>query len=430
MANILIVAKGSYGDMFPIYAIALLLKDRGHDLTIATNIANKGAALSMGFRVLEIDQPVHVVTHIKSDKLRRLLAGHSSFIKSFMYTAIETEYENLLPAAEDSDLIIGNQQAHTAAMVKEKTATPWVYCVASPLALLATHQNPSLFPWVHHLQKLSMESEPLQKLCVGIGRGLARLLMRNITAFRRRLGLNTRHHPAFEAMHSTDLNLLLTSPALINGQQGLPPHTYLTGFTWFEPEFLTTPAKQERVQSFLDAGPRPVVFALGGDKRSNPGSYFDESIKACKMLGLRGIIVAAERFHDRLSSDDSILVTSYVPYSILFRNALAVVHSGGIGTIGWCIRYGLPSLLAPSSVDQFDNAYRAYRAGVADLLPRRHYSARRVAQALDKLLRNQERKRFLERISETVATENGAGIAVNKIEALLGEILEKPKARR
>ena len=114
------IAKGTYGDMFPMYAIAKSLKKRGYELTIATNAANVDAVLSLGFHVLRIDKPDRVILRNGFDKFLYKIAGNSWFIKTFLLSSIETEYEILLQAAEEYDLLIGNQLAYTGSMVKEK----------------------------------------------------------------------------------------------------------------------------------------------------------------------------------------------------------------------------------------------------------------------------------------------------------------------
>ena len=44
----------------------------------------------------------------------------------------------------------------------------------------------------------------------------------------------------------------------------------------------------------------------------------------------------------------------------------AVVHHGGIGTSARCLRAGVPQLIAPWGVDQWDNSMRLVRGGIGD----------------------------------------------------------------
>lgn len=425
MASILIVAKGTYGDIFPLYAIALELQRRGHDLLFATDSHNAVAAAEMGLKIALFDVPppsgeTPVRPNGMFDALFDRLLSTSNYLRMFRKETIEREYANLLPLAREADVVIGNQQAYSAAVVREALGAPWIYCAASPVALLTSYRQSALFPGVHRLQAISMDSLLLQRFAIGLGRTLSRTSMRNVTKKRQSLGLPSKRHPAFEAMFSERLNLLLASPLLFDPEQEWPEATRLTGYAWFEAGFMRDDGKAAELDAFLRAGPPPVVFTLGGNRRIHPGSYFHESIEACRLLDLRCIIVAAKRFHDTIPQSDAVLVTGYLPYAKLFRHAAAVVHSGGIGTIGLTLRYGIPSLLIPYSLDQFDNAHHAVRHGFAKSMPIRKYRAAHVADALDGLLKDGKLLARLQTAAETVAAEDGTKSACDAIEETLG----------
>ena len=423
MAHILIVAKGAYGDLFPIYSVALALQREGHKLTFATDMYNLAAATELGLNATALDRHDSSLKRRYSrgpiDLIYSWATNGSRYYRAFRRDAIENEYRNLLPLARKADLIIGNQQAYTAAIVREELDKPWVYCVASPIALLSSHGQPALFPGVQRLQALSMESDMLQRFSIWMGRTLSRILMYNFTQKRQRLGLSSKRHPAFEAMYSEQLNLLLASPTLFSPEQVWPDMTHIAGYTWFEAPFMNDAETTAKLRVFLEAGPRPVVFTLGGNRRINPGTYFHESIEACRLLGLRCVIVASKRFHDTLPQNENVLPISYLPYSTLFKHAAAVVHSGGIGTIGLALRYAVPSLLVPFSLDQFDNVYRATRSGFARSLPARKYRAKNVARALEDLLNDEELRKRLQKNVPIVTTENGTEMACDAIKKLL-----------
>jgi len=82
----------------------------------------------------------------------------------------------------------------------------------------------------------------------------------------------------------------------------------------------------------------------------------------------------------------SILTWDYLPFSELFPWAAAIVHQGGIGTTAQALRAGRPMLVVPFPHDQFDNAARVTRLGVARTLPRPRLSAGRLTRELAALL--------------------------------------------
>jgi len=59
------------------------------------------------------------------------------------------------------------------------------------------------------------------------------------------------------------------------------------------------------------------------------------------------------------------LHVSHAPFSALLPRLSALVHHGGIGTSAQALAAGIPQLVVPFAHDQFDNAARLHRLGVA-----------------------------------------------------------------
>jgi UDP:flavonoid glycosyltransferase YjiC (YdhE family) len=220
-------------------------------------------------------------------------------------------------------------------------------------------------------------------------------------------------------MYSSELNLLMTSPELVPAQPDWPRGTIVTGFAWFDPPFLGGDDQEQAIASFAQAGPPPIVFAPGGSTRVDPGRFFEQSVAAANLLGRRAIVVAAKKFHDRFTPQDDVLVTGYFPYARLFRHAALVVHSAGIGALGWAARFGVPSLLVPSEWDQFDNARRAQRTGLGRVLDVRHYTAERIAAAIRRTESDPQVAQGLSRLVPILSAEDGVKVACAAVESLL-----------
>lgn len=421
MAQVLIVGKSGYGDMFPMFAIAQALKSKGHVVSIAAEGHHQHAATYLDVPLIKLDASGSADKAGASRAAFPGLRGMSEIFRTLSPYSLEAEYETLLAVADDYDLIVGNQVAFAGSLVSRKLKKPWVYCAPSPLAI-PSWNDPPLFPYIHRLQTHSMDSPQTQRPYIALARGVSRLMMSSIVRLEKRLGIWSGRHPRFEGMYSDRLNLLLTSPLLLTPQPDWPENTVLTGFTWFEPGFMRSEEKLLALARFVAAGSPPVVFALGGSKRTRPGKFFTESIKACKLLGIRAILVAADRFHAELPRSPDILVTGYLPYSELLGNASALVHSGGIGAIGWSLRFGIPSLLVPSEWDQYDNAHRAFRQKLATVMNQEDYTAAKIASHLEKLLGDKERLQLLQSYSERLREEDGAAVACARIESVLEEI--------
>jgi len=131
-----------------------------------------------------------------------------------------------------------------------------------------------------------------------------------------------------------------------------------------------------QLQAFVEGGPAAVVFTAGTANTTSE-SFYAESADACERLGLRGILVAGQRSQLPDTLPANVIHTPYAPFSELFPLSAAVVHHGGIGTVSQALKAGIPQLVRPMAYDQFDNASRACRLGVAaELLPRAYRGAR------------------------------------------------------
>lgn len=411
MSRLLIVAKGSFGDVFPLFAVARALQERGHQVTFAVPEKHLANLAALELEALPLPRPPAAATAGLPGWLRRPLDR----ILSINNAGLEREYDALAAAAATADLIVGNQIAFVAGILAECLGKPWVYCAISPLAVYSAADPPS-FPGLHALPG---RPGPLRaRLEYHLARMASRPWGRDMVRLRRQRGLPDRGHPLFEGKFSPHLNLFLCSPELAPPQADWPDHTYQTGFCWLEPDFLGRPGDRAALADFLARGPAPVVLTLGSDSRSRPGRFYDIGIQACRRLGLRAILVADPRLHDSLPRGDDLLVTGFLPYSCLAPAALAVVHSAGIGTLGWCLRHGTPSIVSPGAEDQFDNARRAERLGIASLIPRPLLTADRLAATLASLV--DARGAWPDAATRAVAREDGAAAACLWIETLLG----------
>jgi UDP:flavonoid glycosyltransferase YjiC (YdhE family) len=116
---------------------------------------------------------------------------------------------------------------------------------------------------------------------------------------------------------------------------------------------------------------------------------------------------------------EGVAAFDYAPFSVIFARSAAVVHQGGIGTMGQTLRSGRPMLVVPFAHDQPDNARRAKGLGVARLVYPRAYSARRVAGHLRALLEEPGYRDRAGEVAKLVRSEDGVGSACDAIEELL-----------
>jgi UDP:flavonoid glycosyltransferase YjiC (YdhE family) len=120
-----------------------------------------------------------------------------------------------------------------------------------------------------------------------------------------------------------------------------------------------------------------------------------------------------------LASSDTTLACSvqHAPYSLVFRHACVVIHSGAIGATAETLRAGKPMLVVPASAaDQPDNAFRVVRLGVARTLTMSAYTADAATASLGTLLSDPqylEKAKFAE---QQIRQEQGTAYAADLIE--------------
>jgi rhamnosyltransferase subunit B len=138
------------------------------------------------------------------------------------------------------------------------------------------------------------------------------------------------------------------------------------------------------LEEFLAAGPPPVVFTPGS--AATLPEFFRESVKACRLAGLRSLLVTL--YPDQLPSElpSDVRSFSYLPFSQILPRCAAITYHGGIGTMAQAIRAGIPHLVVPHSHDQPDNGFRIERLGLGSCVPPRRYRASGMAATLRRLV--------------------------------------------
>lgn len=420
MSRILMIAKGSFGDLFPMMAIAQALMERGHEVAFAAEqrylkLLRGRGYIRVALNPVGAQEPQPKKPH---SRLRKWLG--KNIIATSIRDSLDHEFTLLAAHAEWAELVIGNQMAFATSILAEAHDKPWAFCAISPMAIYS-NDDPSLFPVLHRHPLAKMDWPWLRRLEYGIARTVTRYWDGEIRRQRRRHGLPERGHPLFEGNFSPYLNLLVCSPQLLDRQADWPANTVLGGFTWFEARWQGVHWRRNRVRSFMEDGAPPVVVGLGAESRTDPGRFYHVCAQACRKLGLRMVAVAPQNLHYLLPKGEDICVSDFVPYSQLFDKALLVIHSAGVGTLAWCLRFGRYSIVSPGGADQFDNAARAQRRGFATVVPRHRFDEAHVEAALSRHLEDatwQERSR---EVAEAVAAEDGAQVSCDHIEQLLAD---------
>jgi UDP:flavonoid glycosyltransferase YjiC (YdhE family) len=238
-----------------------------------------------------------------------------------------------------------------------------------------------------------------------------------VDRLRAELGLPLGKHPMIEGQFSPHGTLALFSRVLARPQADWPPNVTVTGTSFYNgPEPLDT-----QLDEFVAAGEPPVVFTLGTSAVGAAGRFYHESAAAAAKLGVRAVMLTGGFAQNRPEVlPPNVLLVDRAPHQLLLPRATVVVHQCGAGTTAQALRSGHPMLLVPHGHDQFDNARRVRKLGVARTLLPSEYRAERVARELRALLQEPSYRERAAAVSIVVREERGAEAAAAAIERLFG----------
>lgn len=207
-----------------------------------------------------------------------------------------------------------------------------------------------------------------------------------INALGSELGLAPIRRWANEWLHSPDGIIGVWNDWFAPLQPDWPANVSLCGFIASE---TAEREPDDSLRAFVEAGSPPIVFTFGSGNRFSR-QLLKQSAIAARFLGRRAILLARTETADAPRSQNLFRAT-YAPFTWLLPRCAAIVHHGGIGTVGAGLAAGIPQFIASGLVfDTLDHAIRLTRLGVADHLPAWRYRSNTVAKRLSALLNDMQ----------------------------------------
>jgi rhamnosyltransferase subunit B len=417
--RIVLATWGSLGDLHPYLAVALRLAARGHEPVVATSRIHRAKVEREGIRFAPLGPHLEPT---ETELLRRAMdprRGSEFLIRDVLYPYTQSAVREAMQAIERADLVVTHTVAFGAQLAAEKTGIPWLSGNLAPAGFFSAYDPPVLPPYVW-MGRLFALGPFVGRAMRALGRAVTRRWLAPIRAARVELGLPPDRDPLFDSQFSSRGTLALFSPLLGQPQPDWPPKVTVTGFAFYDRQQPEIPPPLD-LEEFLDFGDPPIAFALGSAAVFVAGDFYRESIEAARLLGRRALLLIGDEQVNPIPRPlpPGVGVFAYAPYSRVFPRAAANVHQGGIGTTAVAMRSGRPMLVVPFSHDQPDNARRVTRLGVATVIPRNAYRARRAAAALEFLLSDPACLARAGEVGKTVREEDGAEAAARVIDAEL-----------
>ncbi|MGF1522592.1 MAG: glycosyltransferase [Leptolyngbyaceae cyanobacterium] len=417
MSRIILTTWGSLGDLHPMIALSLRLRDRGHAIVLAApeNHRAKVESLGLPFHALRPELP------IDPQMIERVMdpqTGPEIVLKELVLGHVRNMYDDLMAIAKDADFLIAHEIVYAAPAVAEVLKLRWATCTLAPATFFSAYEPvvTSVYPAVAQLYHLG----PLiNRWVINFAKLITHPWGKPLYQLRKELGLAPIQNPIVgNDKYSPHLVLALFSSLFGKPQPDWPPHTVTTGFTFYD-------GKQEQslspeLDAFLHAGSPPLVFTLGSAAVKVAGDFYAESAQAAIKLGHRAVLLLGENAPPS-NLPANIFTSGYEPYSDLFPRARVIVHQGGIGTTAQALRAGRPTLITPYSHDQPDNAMRALKLGTSRTIERQQYAASRVAEELRILTETPNYMTEAAAVGRLVRAEKGIEAACDAIEKQLAK---------
>jgi rhamnosyltransferase subunit B len=415
MARIVLFCWGSHGDVDPYLGLAHGLRARGHSVAICTMEFYRHLIRGEGFDFFPLRPSADPADEATVRRIMDTRHGSEYLLKEIISPAIRPMYEDVCVAARDADLLVSHALTMAVPIYAELHEVPWMSTVLAPSWFFSKYDLP-VVPQAPWLKRLDVLGPWFRHAFMRGARASTSDWMRPIAAFRRKLGLEPAGIPIFEGQHSPHLVLALFSRQLGAPQRDWPANTVLTGHLLHDHAHGTELG--EELKAFLCAGPPPVVFTLGTSAVLAPRDFWKESLAAVRALGTRAVFLVGPGNSERMrcTLPPSVLAVDRAPHSLLFLRASVVVHQCGVGTVGQSLRSGCPMLAVPFAHDQFDNAHRVARLGMARILPVDRYRAPRVVKELRELLERPSYVMKARTVAKLVREERGIDTACNAIE--------------
>lgn len=415
MKTITFLASGTRGDIQPILALALGLKNAGKRVKIVAPLAFGEWITSKGLAYAPLDgNPSDLMTGPGSQSALtfdrnplRSLRASLNFIRQARPLYARMLSSGTTACQDSSALVIG-------------LPTTWGTHLAESMKI------PCFGAFLQPVTPTAAFPSPLLPTTLSLGAGYNRASYRiaawatwfpwrgQINAWRKKMGLRTLFFCDF--LTHLDFFFYGFSPLLVPPPVDWPSNILAAG-SWTLPE--ETPRHFTELEQFIQGGRPPFYIGFGSPGVRNPDETVKLVVDAAQQVGIRVVFslptgATAQKFPASIHP-----LISPVPHEWLFPQMAGLVHHGGAGTASAGLLAGVPALACPLAVDQFFWAKRLQALGVSPkTIPQRELTARGLAEGLSQL-QDQDKKAKARDLGEKMQAEKGLEATIEQMLKLI-----------
>jgi vancomycin aglycone glucosyltransferase len=358
--RVLLSTVGTRGDVQPVLALALKLRELDHDvrLCVPPNFVEQASGLGFDTRPLGIEM-----------RAQRPGEGAPTTIPDL----ISNQFDVVVPAARGCDLIVGGgAHQYAARSAAELYGIPCAIAVYSPTSIPSPALPPggqTDFPGDAVQNKRLWEEHK----AAWNGRALER-----VNANRARWQLD----PIQDVLdHILGRQVWLAAEAALGPAPSPTELEVVQPGAWIMED---NRALSPELSAFLAAGEPPIYFGFG----SMPAQQraVGTLTKAAHKLGRRMVLSRGWAELASVGQGPPCIVIDEVNQQALFPRIAAVVHHGGAGTTTIAAKAGVPQVVMPMFSDQFYWGFRLGRLELGAVVPMASVSVDSLVEALRQAL--------------------------------------------
>jgi len=399
MGTMTLTTHGTNGDVLSFIRLAQALASRGHDVTVTTHAryAATAAAAGVGFAAIDTEREYAgyladagsiLDARVGSAELPDL-RGHYERNRLFDQIRYEVEVAAARHRPGETVLVGRHTTGLSTLIAAELLGAPSVWVAMTPAQHL-------LLPVQTHVHRTAL-ADGIDKVRAGFGLAPVADWDAWMGGADATLGL----WPGwFDKAGPTTAGAVTPVGFLLNdaAESGpLPPE----------------------LRALLAAAEEPPVLVAASSGQMLWEPFYAAALHACRRAGRRIVLVSPhpETLPTPLPAD----VTWFprLPYRDAVPHMAAVIHHGGIGTLGRCLVSGVPQLVLAHSFDQPDTGARLERCGVARWLPSTRWDPSLAADRLSDLLTDPRYTQRARRFGATIDPSATASAMAGRIEALM-----------
>lgn len=416
--KVLLPTLGSAGDVHPFLAIGQALQARGHAVEVITNPVFRLMVEAADLAFHAVGTAAQYDDALSSPKLWHPVDGFGVFWRRMARHAMAPVYERIKnQAAQGPCVVMATPLMLGARLAQEKLGVPLVTAYTAA-TMLRSCQHPLTLAhwrvprWPDQLLRpaLTLAWQALDRF------KLHPMLAADLPALRHSLGLPPLTGSVFgQWVHSPQAGVTLFPHWFAPAPSDWPPQVKQAGFPLYDAD--KTQGLDAGLQAFLAAGALPVVFTPGS-AMGHGHAFFEAAVQACQTLGQRGVLLTTQSQQIPARLPATVHHSAYAPFGLLLPHASALVHHGGIGNTAQALRASLPQLITPMAFDQFDNAMRLERLGVAASVARQDTAFRTMAPQLKMLLESPGVAAACRVAAQRLAGDRGLDVVCDLLESV------------